>query len=145
MGASGWDYLTAYRGTPQKTLKALHQEVFTGTGWIGAGEYESIQELWADEEFMGEEGTHSILDIPRAVLVTEAPAGYDDLGTVRPLPHARLLHHFGTDRPGLAQYRRAMEGGELVQEANLRWTGRFVVLYTDGEPTHFGVFGFSGD
>ncbi|OKJ15908.1 hypothetical protein [Kitasatospora sp. CB01950] len=145
MGASGWDYLTVYRGTPQRTLSALHAEVFAGTGWIGAGEYESLEELWEDEEFMGEEGTHSILDIPRAVLVTEAPSGYDDLGTVRPLPHARLMHHFGTDRPTVAQYRRAVEGEELPAEANLRWSGRFVLLYTDGEASHFGVFGFSGD
>ncbi|MFF0292099.1 hypothetical protein ACFYST_04090 [Kitasatospora sp. NPDC004614] len=145
MGASSWDYLTVYRGTPQKTLNALHAEVFAGTDWIGAGEYESIEELWADEEFMGEEGTHSILDIPKAVLFSNDPAGYDDLGTVRPLSSARLLHHFGTDRPSVEQYRRAMEGRELLKETRLRWTGRFVVLYTDAEATHFGVFGYSGD
>ncbi|MFD8595588.1 hypothetical protein ACFV1L_11345 [Kitasatospora sp. NPDC059646] len=145
MGASGWEYLTTYRGTPQRTLTALHAEVFAGTAWVGAGEYESLDELWADEEFMGEEGTHSILDIPRAVLVGEAPTGYEDLGTVRPLPYARLLHHFGTDRPSVEQYRRAMEGSELPAEADLRWTGRFVVLYTGEEATHFGVFGYSGD
>ncbi|MGW4380121.1 hypothetical protein [Kitasatospora sp. NPDC004531] len=145
MGASGWDYLTTYRGTPQRTLNALHEEEFNGAGWIGASGYESIEELWADEEFMGTEGTHSILDIPKAVLTSEAPSGYDGLGTIRPLPHERLMHHFGTDRPSVEQYRRAMEGRELREEADRRWTGRFVVLYTDGEASHFGVFGFSGD
>ncbi|BAJ32092.1 MULTISPECIES: hypothetical protein [Kitasatospora] len=141
MGASGWDYLTPYRGTPQGTLDALHREVFAGSEWNGAGEYESLEELWEDGEFMGTEGTHSILDVPRSALAAEPARD----GFVQPLPAARLSHHFGTERPTVPQYLRAMEGDALRREADLRWSGRYVLLYTDGEPTHWGVFGFSGD
>ncbi|RAJ32024.1 hypothetical protein K353_06028 [Kitasatospora sp. SolWspMP-SS2h] len=37
-----------------------------------------------------------------------------------------------------------MEGDELLMEATRRWTGRCVLLHTGGDPTHWGVFGFSG-
>lgn len=69
----------------------------------------------------------------------------DDYHTVRPLPLDRLVHHFGTGRPTVEQYTRAIAGRALQDEADMRWTGRFVVLHTDGEPTHLGLFGYSGD
>ncbi|MFF0777716.1 hypothetical protein [Streptomyces sp. NPDC003720] len=33
----------------------------------------------------------------------------------------------------------------LLDECRMRWTGVYVVLYTGDEPTHLGIFGFSGD
>ncbi|MFG2265808.1 hypothetical protein [Streptomyces sp. NPDC048720] len=34
---------------------------------------------------------------------------------------------------------------KLLDECRMRWTGVYVVLYTGDEPTHLGIFGFSGD
>ncbi|WP_171072440.1 hypothetical protein [Streptomyces sp. DASNCL29] len=32
----------------------------------------------------------------------------------------------------------------LTGECRTRWTGLYVVLHTDGEPSHLGIFGYSG-
>ncbi|MEU6535234.1 hypothetical protein [Streptomyces sp. NPDC047000] len=158
MGASGWEYVTPYRGTVEKSLEALHARVFQEL-YGDDTTYRDLEELWQDEEFMGEEGTHSILDIDRVVHTTTAPSNHNvaDCGTVRPLAHERRVHHFGNDRPTvpqfeelLAQARAALGGGPdradtLLDECRMRWTGVHVVLYTGDEPTHLGIFGFSGD
>ncbi|MFG3095112.1 hypothetical protein [Streptomyces sp. NPDC048202] len=154
MGASGWDYVTAYQGSVEASLEALHGEVFQELYGDGE-EYGSRAELYADEEFIEEEGTHSILDVRR---VAKKP-GAAKRCTLRPLPAARLVHHFGTDRPSVRQYEDAMArayealesgrpGGEdatLLGEQRMSWTGVYVVLYADGRPTHVGFFGSSGD
>ncbi|MFI2373089.1 hypothetical protein [Streptomyces sp. NPDC018833] len=100
MGASGWEYVTPYEGSAEASLAALHAQVFQE--FYGDDDtYRSLEDLWADEEFMGEEGTHSILDIQRVVHSSAAPSPRDveDYGTLRPLAHDRIVHHFGTDRP----------------------------------------------
>lgn len=33
----------------------------------------------------------------------------------------------------------------LLGECRMRWTGLYVLLYAGKEPTHVGIFGFSGD
>ncbi|MFG2692397.1 hypothetical protein [Kitasatospora sp. NPDC048407] len=33
----------------------------------------------------------------------------------------------------------------LRDEIDWRWTGKYVLLHTHGEPTHLGIFGRSGD
>jgi hypothetical protein len=159
MGASGWDYVTPYRGTLEATLEALHDEVFQELYGDG-DEYGSREELCSDAEFMGEEGTHSILDVQRIVPATEPPRQQEtDYFTLRPLAAARLVHHFGTERPTVQQYQDAMtrayeamstrhsvdEDTTLLGEHRMRWTGVYVVLYTDNQPTHVGFFGSSGD
>ncbi|POX52229.1 hypothetical protein [Streptomyces sp. Ru72] len=158
MGASDWEYVTSYEGTIEKSLEALHARVFQQT-YGDDDTYRSLEELWDDGEFMGQEGTHSILDIDRVVHTTAAPSPSDvrDYGTLRPLAHDRLVHHFGTDRPTpgrfeevLARARAALRygpdaGESLLDECRMRWTGVYVVLYTDDEPTHLGIFGYSGD
>jgi hypothetical protein len=157
MGASGWNYVTPYRGSVEATLEALHDEVFQELYGDGE-EYASREELYEDEEFMGEEGTHSILDV-RWIVETTEPARGTDYFTVRPLPNARFGHHFGTDRPTVRQYEDAMarayeamgtrkpidEDTTLLAEDRMRWTGVYVILHTDGQPTHVGFFGSSGD
>ncbi|GLW53680.1 hypothetical protein [Kitasatospora phosalacinea] len=141
MGASAWHYVTPWLGSPQRSLDALHREVFTAEGWDE--EYDSLEELWADEEFMGEQGTHSVLDVPYAVEDGTEPA---DLGTLRPLPPPDLAEYFGTERPTVEQYTRVLAGNpRLRTEVDDRWTGIHVLLHTDGEPTHMGFFGVSGD
>nr|BBJ53314.1 hypothetical protein SAVMC3_59430 [Streptomyces avermitilis] len=69
----------------------------------------------------------------------------------------RLVHHFGTDRPSPARFQELLEQAEaaltgpssseetLLDECRMRWTGVYVVLYTDEKPTHLGIFGCSGD
>ncbi|AEY90625.1 hypothetical protein SHJG_5357 [Streptomyces hygroscopicus subsp. jinggangensis 5008] len=160
MGASTWDYVTPYRGDLEATLGALHDEVFQKL-YGDDEEYGSREELYADEEFMGEEGTHSILDVHRIVATTEAPRGHKeaDYFTLRPLSSDRLVHHFGTDRPTVQQYQDAMarsyeaartrrfgdEDTTLRGEHRMRWTGVYVLLYTENRITHVGFFGSSGD
>jgi len=158
MGASGWDYVTPYKGTVEESLEALHAQVFQEL--YGDDEtYRDLEELWQDEEFMGNEGTHSILDIDTVVHTTAAPSDHNikDYGTLRPLAPERIVHHFGTDRPTpgrfeelLAQDHAAMRippdrAETLTDECRMRWTGLYVVLYTGDAPTHLGIFGFSGD
>ncbi|MYS23421.1 hypothetical protein GA0115240_152368 [Streptomyces sp. DvalAA-14] len=157
MGASGWDYVTPYRGSIEATLEALHDEVFQEMYGDGE-EYASRAELYEDEEFMGEEGTHSVLDV-RWIVESAEPPQPTDYFTVRPLSEARLRHHFGTDRPTVRQYEDAMARAHeamrtrnrldadtsLLAEDRMRWTGVHVLLHTDGRPTHVGFFGSSGD
>lgn len=160
MGASGWDYVAPYRGSVEATLEALHDKVFHERYGDGA-EYGSREELYADEDFMGEVGTHSILDVRRVVETTEHPRRDRgaDYFTVRPLTTARLVHHFGTDRPTVPEFESAMarsyeaprsrnpveEDRTLLGEDRMRWTGVYVLLHTDGRPTHVAFFGSSGD
>ncbi|MFI6006275.1 hypothetical protein ACIA98_38875 [Streptomyces sp. NPDC051366] len=156
MGASGWDYVTEYAGSVEASFAALQAEVFDKD--YGDGEtYGSLAELRADEEFMCEEGTHSILDIDRVVHTTGAPR-YEtgDVGTLRPLAADRAVHHFGTDRPTVQRYGEVMAAANaamshqqfeqsLIGECRMRWTGLYVLLYTGEQPTHVGIFGYSGD
>ncbi|MFJ7077257.1 hypothetical protein [Streptomyces sp. NPDC098781] len=160
MGASGWEYVTAYRGSVEESLTALHEQVFAEE-FGHDDEYGSIDELWAEEEFMGEEGTHSILDIQRVVHTTAAPSDHvpEDCFTLRPLPADRVVHHFGDDRPTPERFQELVAESHaalravpppdrmetLLDECRMRWTGVFVVLYTGDEPSHVGIFGCSGD
>lgn len=160
MGASGWTYVTEYSGGVEASLAALHEEVFEEV-YGGDDEYGSIEELWADEEFMEEEGTHSILDIQRVRHTTAAPSELDpeDYMTLRPLAPDRILHHFGTDRPTPERFQELVDesyadllrrapherGETLLHESRMRWTGLYVVLYSGEEPSHLAVFGQSGD
>ncbi|QOV41885.1 hypothetical protein [Streptomyces chromofuscus] len=96
----------------------------------------------------------------RTVGTTESPRQWKaDYFTLRPLPTARLVHHFGTDRPTVQQYQDAMaqahealrtgrptvEDTTLLGEHRMSWTGVCAVPYTGSEPTRVGFFGSSGD
>ncbi|CAL9455217.1 hypothetical protein [Streptomyces thermocarboxydus] len=160
MGASGWEYVTAYEGSVEKSLEALHRRVFDE--YYGHDDaYGCLDDLWADEEFMGEEGTHSVLDIKRVVHSTTAPKplNVEDYGTLRPLAPERVLHNFGTARPTPVRFAELLDHARtanrlppdpeetLLDECRMRWTGVYVLLYADDqpEPTHLGIFGYSGD
>ncbi|MBT2471131.1 hypothetical protein J7E97_25520 [Streptomyces sp. ISL-66] len=160
MGASGWDYVTTYEGGVQASLDALHARVFVEE-FGETGDYPDLAALWADGEFMGTGGTHTILDVP--VAATGSGDGGGSEGTLRPLSAERLLHHFGTGRPTVDRYEelmaaaaRAMSHQEyeesLLGEEFPKWSGLYVLLYAQGaaagdgvEPTHVGFFGCSGD
>ncbi|WP_327178157.1 hypothetical protein OG599_24705 [Streptomyces sp. NBC_01335] len=157
MGASGWDYVTRYDGDVEAALRTLQARVFQEEYGDGA-RFRSLQDLYADEEFMGEEGTHTILDIDR-VVATEAPPtqfAVADHGTLRPLALSRVVCHFGADRPTVEQYEELIAAANeaasheeykrsLLGECRMRWTGYYIVLHSDDRPTHLGIFGFSGD
>ncbi|MEU5092272.1 hypothetical protein [Streptomyces sp. NPDC021356] len=144
MGASGWDYVTRYDGDVEAALATLQARVFQEEYGDGAN-YQCLEDLYEDEEFMGTEGTHTILDVDR-VVATDAPpvpSRVSDYGTLRPLTLSRVVHHFGTDRPTVEQYEEHVRS--LFDECRMRWTGYYVILYSNAKPTHLGIFGFSGD
>ncbi|MFJ9795607.1 hypothetical protein [Streptomyces sp. NPDC101145] len=157
MGASGWDYVTRYDGDVEAALAALQARVFREE-YGDHDRYRCLDDLYADEEFMGTQGTHTILDIDRVVTAEDRRMrpGAADYGTLRPLAAHRVVHHFGTDRPSVEQYEdlaaaaheaAGPEGHEqsLFGECRLGWGGYYVVLHTGGRPTHLGIFGCSGD
>ncbi|MFD7458815.1 MULTISPECIES: hypothetical protein [unclassified Streptomyces] len=157
MGACEWDYVVRYEGDVEAALASLQARVFQEE-YGDDGRYRSLEDLYEDEEFMGNEGTQTILDIDRVVATDEPPTCSDiaDYGTLRPLAIHRVMHHFGTDRPSVKQYEElAAAAGEaasheehekgLFGECQMRWTGYYVVLYSGDKPTHLGIFGFSGD
>ncbi len=106
----------------------------------------SVEDLTEQEEyweFMGESGTHSILDV-----LTVIPASSDeqDYGTIRPLSDAEYGELFSTVRPGLADYER-LAGTEQLADyvTGGRWTGRAAVLWDNGSPAEIVFWGYSGD
>ncbi|WP_250401632.1 hypothetical protein [Streptomyces cellostaticus] len=157
MGASGWDYVTTYDGDVESALATLQAGVFQQEYGDDA-RYRSLEALYEDKEFMGSEGTHTILDIDRVVATDDPPTDSDitDYGTLRPLALGRVTHHFGTDRPSVAQYEELVAASRhvashkehkqsLLGECRMRWTGYYIVLYSGDSATHLGIFGFSGD
>lgn len=144
MGASGWAYVTEYKGDLESSLAALHTSLFDGGETYFRRVIEewelpqpaSLQELWSEPyyEFMGEHGTHSILDVPTMEDITLLSA--EETGQT-----------FGTEHPTRVDWDRveaASPGGphQLVGE---RWTGRCVLLFKDDQPEEVAFWGFSGD
>jgi len=162
MGASSWHYVVPFQTDVATTLAALHQEVFEQEFGSDTA-YSTLAELWQDEEYMGECGTHTILDIFRVVDTTKAPSWQSgrDYNTLRPLAPERIRHHFQTDRPSRLQYEALREAQDehpnrykfrtgpvdetLEDECQMRWTGLYLVLYHRDEPTDIAIWGYSGD
>ncbi|MEU1047755.1 hypothetical protein ABZ400_21670 [Streptomyces sp. NPDC005897] len=157
MGASEWDYVTTFDGDVEAALATLRAAVFQEE-YGDDGRYRNLEALYEDEEFMGNEGTHTILDIDTVVATDDPPTDTDvaDYGTLRPLAVHRVLHHFGTGRPSIEQYQNLVAASKrtsshaerqrsLLGECRMQWTGYYVVLYSEDGPTHLGIFGFSGD
>ncbi|MFI7349352.1 hypothetical protein ACIBSR_24270 [Streptomyces sp. NPDC049936] len=157
MGASGWNYITTYDGDVEAALATLQAGVFQEEYGHDA-RYRSLEALYEDKEYMGSEGTHTILDIDTVVATDDPPTDSDiaDYGTLRPLALDRVMYHLGTDRPSVEQYEDLIAASErtsgheenrqsLLGECQMRWTGYYVVLYSGDSPTHLWIFGFSGD
>jgi hypothetical protein len=143
MGASGWDYVTEYKGDLAASLAALHASVFASETYFkeeladcGLPVPATLEELWTEPywEFMGENGTHTILDI-------------SSMEQISPLRPGETAQTFGTDRPTRADWDRVAppHGGGVWHLVGERWTGRCVLLYRDGEPTEVAFWGASGD
>jgi hypothetical protein len=75
MGASGWEYLVPYQADLQAALNDLRRQVFDSGDYIspvtwGLTAPESLEALAQQEyysQFMGENGTHSIIDVLNVV------------------------------------------------------------------------------
>ena len=143
MGASGWDYVADYKGDLGSTLNGLHAELFNGGVTWFRGELErwglpqpaTLDDLWSEPyyEFMGTNGTHSILDIV-------------SMEDIKPLTPREVVKAFGTELPTRDDWER-VAGKHAVGVADYlgdRWTGRCVTLYQDGAPTAVAFWGFSG-
>jgi hypothetical protein len=159
MGASGWSYVTAYRGDATESLRELRERVFRDKEYHWADDLDegeprpaTIEGIWASEE-MRQSGTHSILDMSR-VVETTAPPGCDhsraDLGTIRPLAAERVIRYFGTGRPSRARFEELADGldpasEDFITEVQMGDTGLYVLLYDEDTPTEIGFWGFSGD
>ncbi|MBG6136256.1 hypothetical protein [Longispora fulva] len=139
--------MTAYRGDIGSSLAALHQKMFDGgEPWFRTEldrwklpQPATLAELWGSEvyhEFLGTNGTHSILDVPSI--------GQDGIS---PVDAETVMRVFGADQPTRADWDRvAGEHARGVQGLlGDRWTGRCVVLFQDGEPVEVAFWGFSGD
>ena len=159
MGASWWSYVTRYRGDVAAALRELQERVFDEGDycwWDEFGDYAprptSVEQIWADPGQWAS-GTHSILDIDRAVDTTDPPGGVGNTehGTVRPLAAASAARLFGTARPSRAQFEALAEDyanprhREFISEVRARWTGCYVLLYDGDTPTEVGFWGYSGD
>jgi hypothetical protein len=160
VGASGWSYVTPYRGSVAESLKELRERVFRDRDYYWWDDFEedeprpaTIEGIWESEP-MKESGTHSILDVNRVVATTQAPSWdnwREDLGTVRPLAADRVAHHFGTGRPSRAQFEELADGIKgpasraFADEVKMRGTGLYVLLYGGGQPAEVGIWGASGD
>ncbi|WP_349880712.1 hypothetical protein ABIH81_14205 [Micromonospora sp. HUAS YX12] len=148
MGASGWNYFTAYQPDAQAALDELRRQVFeAGDYWwavpggfgSSAADFpdrpRSEEELWADERVQ-ESGTHSILDMTWVLADGEEP----DFGTLAPVTEAEALARAGVARPTRAHVQA------LAPLAEQRWFGRYAVLHDDaGAPSELYFWGFSGD
>src|SRR5689334_4075171 len=142
MGASGWDYLVPYQAADQ-AFAALQRKVLAERDFLDPG-YEltslaDLAEAKEDEEFW-EAGTHSILDMD-TVTGTEVP---DRVGLIRALTTAEVRALFGTDTPTRADFQRQGDGHGPMPDFP-RWSGRYTVLYRDGQPHELAFWGYSGD
>lgn len=152
MGASGWDYVVPYQEDLSAALDDLRHQVFAAGEYLKPSEVldlpdpGSVDDLTEDElyeEFMGESGTHSIIDV---FSVIPADSIDEDFGTVRPLTGPECLKLFGTARPGLAKY-EPLAGSERLHDyvTRGRWTGRTAVLWDNDAPARLVFWGYSGD
>jgi hypothetical protein len=151
VGASEWWYVVPYQDDLDEALDALRRRVFADGDFISPVDFglpapESVDDLAYQEmyeEFMGTNGTHSILDIARGVV----RPGYDhgSEGTIWRLTDEESQRVFGSARPSRADFdvadRRALQ--DLV--TGRRWTGRAVVLWTGDNPDEIAFWGYSGD
>jgi hypothetical protein len=150
MGASGWVYEVDYQPDLADALERLRRKVFDDGSYVspvtvGLPAPASLDDLISEPywEFLGESGTHSVLDIAAGLEPADNP--HQGFGTVRPLTEAETLALFGADRPEQADY-------EAVGEADLfgyvdagRYTGRAAILWDAGAPRSIVFWGYSGD
>jgi hypothetical protein len=156
MGASGWEYVVPYQEDLAAALEALRQRVFDEGDYLKPSFYDeygiynvpdptSLEELNQEryEQFMGESGTHSIIDVFAVAPVDSDP---EEFGTITPLSEEEYIGLFGVARPSRGEYDAVADSEELHDYVTGgRWTGRAAVLWSDGAPSEIVFWGYSGD
>jgi hypothetical protein len=169
MGASGWQYRVPYAGSVEETLIRLQEQILASDDYIwpwegrddGPNPYADLFEVEPSEdvprpssladlnaakeiEAFWEEGTHTILDVDRVIA-----AGDDQAGAIRALSPQELSRVFGTVQPSAADFSRIHRDqwwtgplGDLLGES---WTGRSLMIYSDGTSAEVYFWGISGD
>jgi hypothetical protein len=150
MGASGWEYLVPYQADLQAALDDLRRQVFHSGDYIspvtwGLTAPKSVEALAQQKyywQFMGENGTHSIIDV---LNVVPYEMGEQELRTVCAFTDEEYEDYFGSTRPTHADWDR-FRGDPLFDEYVAgRWTGRAMVLWADDAPSEIAFWGYSGD
>jgi hypothetical protein len=151
VGASEWWYVVPYQDDLGAALEALRRRVFADGDFVsptdfGLPEPETVDDLAYQEiyeEFMGANGTHSIIDIAHGV--PHPGGGFRGDGTIRPLTDEESRRVFGSARPSRADFDEADR--RLLQDlvTGGRWTGRAVVLWAGDNPDEIAFWGYSGD
>jgi hypothetical protein len=140
MGASQWRYVTPYATDLNVVLARLRQQVFDSHDyyWPADPDSDSWEPEWPTTmaDLADPDGTHSILDIT-TVIGSDEP---DKFGTLRLLTAAERHQCLGTAPPTHTEF------DQLRGETVPRRSGHAVVLHDgDGNPTHIGIWGSSGD
>lgn len=149
MGASGWEYLVPYQADLQAALNDLRRQVFESGDYVspvtwGLTAPESVEALAQQEyywQFMGENGTHSIIDV---LTVVPYETG-QEFGTVYAFTDEEYEDYFGSTRPTRADWDRLRDDPLLYEYVAERWTGRAMVLWADDAPSEIAFWGYSGD
>ena len=124
-----------FHQSPQKLLEAfvrvlerkhIHAELPSAP--------QTIDELL---ERNGPDGTHSILDIDHI-------ASQPENGAAVPLPEAKLLEYFGTDKPTRAMVEK-VAAEYYIDEFLDKWQATFIIIYHDSLPSEIFFSGSSGD
>jgi hypothetical protein len=130
MGAEPWDYLTEYKDDVDSVLQALRKREFEAGRYAGGGDdgpqHESIEEAMEDADA---DGTCSILDIRSASPVPDSSPEEPDCGIAYPLPKAKLIELFGTDKPSVQDVEESDELYDLIGRGSCIY-----VLVYDGNP-----------
>lgn len=169
MGASSWNYWVKYQPNPEKALQDLRQAVFLADWqdqnidlreamqFNGIMDEDAIEAAIRDTEgdpiarllaSKGFDGTHSVLDMISGV----AEGSKDEIdwlelvaegfGKVYPLSTQELIRMFGTDHPTHEQIENKMF--DLMSSCP-RYTGKYLVSYTNNQPDEILFVGKSGD
>ena len=69
----------------------------------------------------------------------------DGGGTLRPLSSQEVRELLGTDLPGAGDFETAHDSSGVLGVADVRWSGRYTVLYRDGRPDELAFWGISSD
>ncbi|SDL00727.1 hypothetical protein SAMN05216298_2240 [Glycomyces sambucus] len=151
MGASSWDYLVELDGSVEATLAALRGRSFDSGDWYWRPEDElrkgpkpqSLAE-W-EESIYGNDypGAHSIVDMREIVRGIELDE--IDQGQVLELSEQESIEVFGTAKPLVADWKRALEAGRNVWDLSDRDSGRCVLLADDSGRHWVAFWGSSGD
>jgi hypothetical protein len=93
---------------------------------------QTIEELL---EMVGEEGTHSVLDI-------EHTGPRREFGVAAPMSSRQVARFFGSERPTREQLE---EHWADASDGLERWQAYYVTVYRDGNPHEYAFIGCSGD